>query len=171
MKLLIALLTITAATMVVSPAYAQSPAARQANLGADASAETLSEEAHSAGRIDYSCGPDYHPYDYYPRARDRARLAKASGSSRGLVGLYSGVSDSRLWWAWGSHLRAGDTVSLDWSDDRGRSYHACHAKVARGHTSVTTGAVNLAGDRRFRACVKNGGSWRCTRGWWNVRGS
>lgn len=119
---------------------------------------------HAAGVINYSCGPAYWPYTYYPKTSDRFIEEQATGASRGGVGLYNGY-DYWLWWAWGSSLRAGDVISLDWADGNVKNYHACHKTVPSGATSATTYAVNWVSHRWFRACVKAGSAWKCTR-WW-----
>ncbi|MEV3981314.1 hypothetical protein [Nonomuraea sp. NPDC049758] len=49
------------------------------------------------------------------------RTRKAKGR-RGMVYLYEagGVYRGRdVWWAWGTSLRSGDRVSIDWTDDGG----------------------------------------------------
>ncbi|MFI6788008.1 hypothetical protein ACIBG4_11820 [Nonomuraea sp. NPDC050383] len=128
--------------------------------------------AQAAGPINYSCGARLRVSRDVPRSAWQ-RMAGASGR-RGAVHLYeaNGVYRGRdVWWAWGTGLRAGDRVSVDWTDDGGRTYHACHAVVGRGGRSATSFAVDAPGGRKFRACVKAAGKWSCTRGWWEVRGS
>ncbi|MEV4314596.1 hypothetical protein [Actinocrispum sp. NPDC049592] len=72
------------------------------------------------------------------------------------------INNQPIFWVWGHGLKAGDVVSLDWSDDGHRTWHPCHATVAKGHTSVTTKAVNQVPGRSFRPCVKHAGhSWQC----------
>ncbi|MCK2215234.1 hypothetical protein MF672_015770 [Actinomadura sp. ATCC 31491] len=168
---------VAAAALLAAPggpavaAVAAEPApSREPVTPPDGTDVVITEEVHAAGLINYSCGPNYNPYDYYPAKADRTRLEYAAGTSRGGAGLYSGTWDSSIWWAWGSGLRAGDKVSLDWSDTGGASYHACHKTIASGASSGTTGGVNEVDGRYFRACVKGGSSWRCTR-WWHVQGS
>ncbi|MEU8324677.1 hypothetical protein AB0C33_40495 [Nonomuraea sp. NPDC048881] len=162
-----------AALLTTPPALAHSPQPSPTPSREPATDDgdvIISEEVHAAGLINYSCGPNYDPYDYYPAKGDRSRLEYVAGTSRGGAGLYSGTWNSSIWWAWGSGLRSGDKVSLDWSDTGGSSYHACHKTIPSGASSGTTGGVNEVTGRYFRACVKGGSSWRCTR-WWHVQGS
>ncbi|MCK2215903.1 hypothetical protein MF672_019180 [Actinomadura sp. ATCC 31491] len=128
--------------------------------------------AEAAGPINYSCGARLRVTRQVPRSTWE-RMAGARGR-RGAVHLYAagGVYRGRdVWWAYGTGLRAGDRVSIDWTDDGGRTYHACHAVVGRGGRSATSFAVDDPGGRKFRACVKAAGRWSCTRGWWHTRAS
>ncbi|MFF0864068.1 hypothetical protein ACFYUV_20065 [Nonomuraea sp. NPDC003560] len=144
---------------VASPAGATVQDARQVS------------RTQAAGPINYSCGARLRVSRDVPR-NTWHRMAKAKGR-RGMVYLYEadGVYRGRnVWWAWGTSLRSGDRISIDWTDDGGRTYHACHAVVrGGGRRSVTSYAVDAPNGRKFRACVKAAGKWSCTRGWWEIR--
>ncbi|MFI6601672.1 hypothetical protein ACIBHX_35960 [Nonomuraea sp. NPDC050536] len=127
--------------------------------------------ANAQGPVNFSCGPALRPTQSMPKSQWQ-RMTSVGGR-RGAAHLYT-VGDAYkyrdVWWVWGSGLRGGDKVSLDWSDRRG-VYHACHATVKPGNDSVTSFGVDDPGGRSFRACIKNvGGSWRCT-GWWHTKSS
>ncbi|MGW0804041.1 hypothetical protein [Nonomuraea sp. NPDC002799] len=133
-------------------------------------------ETRVSGPVGYSCGPNggdgLNPYTYVPAdQRVRAFYSQDPRFDSKFIEVYRSQNveykGARIWWVWGHTMSGGDMISLDWSDDGGSSYRACHATVASGKTSVTTPAVDKAGQRKFRACIKPYGyTWLCTR-WLN----
>lgn len=124
----------------------------------------------SAGPINNSCGPGANPYDYTGGSQRQPMAGIGYPGRNDQAGLYTSTNHpyygQNLIWVWGSKLKAGDTVSLDWTDDGGRTYHACHATVGGGKSTVTTKAVNAEYGRQFRVCLKpKGQSWKCMPGW------
>lgn len=122
--------------------------------------------ATSAQAADPSCGRNLWPYSY---PGGNTQIDEQSGAARGYVRLYRKLTNDYgwIWWAWGNNLHPSDTISLDWYYLGAKK--ECHATVASGNDSVTTRAVNDGTDatRKFRACIKNGGEWRCTY-WHNI---
>ncbi|MEV0594082.1 hypothetical protein [Nonomuraea cavernae] len=130
--------------------------------------------AAAADSLGLSCGPNngagLNPYAYVPQ-NERVHVARRGyDGSTEVVNLYRSThieyNGARIWWVWGTGLSAGDKISLDWSDDGTNSWWACHGTVTAGHTTWSTRAVDKAGSRKFRACVKPyNRSWACTWGW------
>ncbi|WP_327087251.1 hypothetical protein OIE66_33725 [Nonomuraea sp. NBC_01738] len=135
-------------------------AAAVAGLGVLSISPAQADAAQAQGPINYSCGPKIHSGGGMYMTEVRGRRGKAV--------LKSG---SRGWYVEGAGLRRGDRVSLDWSDNGGRSYHACHAVVRNKWGTALTWTVDEVPGRSFRACVKSKGTWRCTHGWWKTRWS
>ncbi|MEU7108355.1 hypothetical protein ABZ951_25415 [Streptomyces sp. NPDC046215] len=74
--------------------------------------------------------------------------------------------DRNIYWVWGHNLNPGDKVSLDWTDDYAKTYHACHATVPQGKHDATTGAVDNPQHRLYRVCIKRvGHAWECGGRW------
>ncbi|MBB3724692.1 hypothetical protein [Nonomuraea dietziae] len=126
----------------------------------------------AAGPIGGSCGPNINPYPYVPRESDRwyrGGVQAGAGAAR----LYTSKNrvyynrntkrHERIYWVWGSNLKPGDVVTLDWSDDNRRTWRYCHRTIASGKSSVTTPAINNWGSRWFRTCfkLKVWGYWSC----------
>ncbi|MFJ8043727.1 hypothetical protein ACIRBX_24825 [Kitasatospora sp. NPDC096147] len=120
----------------------------------------------SADVINYSCGPKLNPYELTTGSQREWLYAAKQGS--GGADFYLSTNNPyygrNVFWAWGHNLNPGDTISLDWSDDGARNWHACHKKVPSGAHSTTTYAVDNPGGRWFRTCVHRSGysGWACT---------
>ncbi|MFI7134377.1 hypothetical protein ACIBQ1_52530 [Nonomuraea sp. NPDC050153] len=115
----------------------------------------------AVGPINYSCGPRIDT------PRSGRQVDRVSGYNVRLFMKANAYGGRDIYFVKGYGLRPGDKVSLDWSDTKGRTYHACHGTVHRGRTGAQTWAIDDPGGyRSFRACVKTRGSWHCT--YWGV---
>lgn len=77
--------------------------------------------------------------------------------------LFSGTTPKlrEYYWTKGTGLRGGDQISLDWSKDKGKTYHSCRVTLDYGRSVATTKAVVSRKGYYYRSCVKTN-KWECS---------
>ncbi|WP_214324567.1 hypothetical protein [Nonomuraea sediminis] len=110
----------------------------------------------AAGPVNFSCGPKIN--SGITNNETQVGYAETGG---GFVNVWKSKDrpyrGRNIYFATG-RLHRGEKISLDWSDDGGRSYHACHASGSH----ATTYAIDQTGNRAFRGCVYSNKRWKCT---------
>ncbi|NUR85915.1 MAG: hypothetical protein HOY71_17690 [Nonomuraea sp.] len=110
----------------------------------------------AAGPVNFSCGPRINSGITHSDTQVGYRE-----NGRAFVNLFKSKDrpyhGRNIYFA-AARLGRGDKISLDWSDDGGRTYHACHASGSRAMTY----AVDQTGNRAFRGCVYSARRWKCT---------
>ena len=124
-------------------------------------AHATTDAVTPSAAINHSCGLNVSANQGYlspPVTEGSVHIGSA------VVELRSGVTASQvLEWARIRQAKVGNTVWLDWSDDRGHNWHLCGPNKVRTGNDALTRANNPVSGRLMRACGHHAGVTKCTK--------